>query len=94
MSVEKFIVLYFPFEDNKYCTVKTAKWVSLTVFLILGAYTLPTLFELKMVSDETFKIKYCYWPKSSYRKIFSDIEPFLYTIIFFILMVIINCTII
>ena len=43
MSLEKCIALYLPLKANKICTVKTAKWVTGIVGIILAGYDLQYL---------------------------------------------------
>ena len=52
MSIEKCIALYFPLRANKYCTVKTAKYVTGIVGIILCGYYFQYLFVYKAIVDE------------------------------------------
>ena len=44
MSVEKCIVIYFPFKTKNICTVKTAKWACLVAAIIYAAFDAQNFF--------------------------------------------------
>ena len=44
MSVEKCIVIYFPFKTKNICTVKTAKWACLVAAIIYAAFDAHNFF--------------------------------------------------
>ena len=51
MSIEKFIVLYFPFKARNICTVRTAKWASGIAFIIFFLLNLFWFWDRSLESD-------------------------------------------
>ena len=47
MSIEKCFAVYFPLKAKTVCTVKTAKWATGTVGVILAAYNSLRFYEWK-----------------------------------------------
>ena len=59
MSAEKCYAVYFPLKSKTVCTVKTAKWLTGIVGMILAGYNLVCFFLKKAQLDETKGLKIC-----------------------------------
>ena len=59
MSVEKCFAVYFPLKSKTVCTVKTAKWLTGIVGIILAGYDLLCFFLKKAQFDETAGLMIC-----------------------------------
>ena len=95
MTVEKCFALYFPLQTKRFCTVGTAKKISLISALILFAFNAQFFFiyDAKIASDGEKK---CTWVgvTEGYKKIYSQIDSFLYSFIPLSTMLTVNCLII
>ena len=91
MSLEKCIALYLPLKANKICTVKTAKWVTGIVGILLAGYDLQYLimYEARFRKDGTGYCKLY----GTYILTLSTIDSALYSFGPFALMSITNFTI-
>ena len=47
MSIEKCFAVYFPLKAKTFCTIKTAKWATGTVGVILAGYALVSFFAVE-----------------------------------------------
>ena len=59
MSVEKCYAVYFPLKSKTVCTVRTAKWLTGIVGMILAGYDLVCLFLKSAQLDETKGLMIC-----------------------------------
>ena len=92
MSVEKCIALYFPLRANKICTVRTAKYVTGIVGMILGGYDLQYLIMYEATVDED-GVPDCEF-RITYRSILVYMDSVLYSFLPFVLMSITNFAIV
>ena len=92
MSLEKCIALYLPLKANTICTVKTAKWVTGVVGIILAGYDLQYLimYEARFRKNGT---GYCVLP-GTYNLTLSTVDTALYSFGPFALMSITNFAIV
>ena len=89
MSIEKWFALYFPSKPLRYCTVRSAKGISLVTGVILMAYIAQCLFLQNMsTSNEYFE--FCILPNEYYVKLFDIVELILYSFAPFTLMITAN----
>ena len=53
MSVEKCFAIYFPLKSKSVCTIRTAKWATGFVGVILGSYNLVYFFVVKWLYSKS-----------------------------------------
>ena len=88
MSVEKCMVLYFPLSANKLCTVKTAKYVTGIVGIILSGYDFQYLIMFEASVDE-HGLPDCEF-QITYESILRFMDAVLYSFLPFVLMFLTN----
>ena len=93
MSVEKCFAVYFPFKSKAVCTVKNAKWVTGVVGIILAGYDLVYFFTVKSHISKSSGRHTCV-TTSDYNDTLVAVDSALYSFGPFILMFIINFTIV
>ena len=95
MAVEKCFALYFPLQSKRFCTVGTAKKLSLISALILFAFNAQYFFiyDTKTAIDGAKLCVYVNVP-DGYQFIHSQIEAFFYSFIPLSAMLMANCLII
>ena len=93
MSFEKCFAVYFPFKSKTVCTVKTAKWATGIVGLILAGYNSMHLFDWESRFIKSYGYQVCIFLKD-YGKIIQAIDSALYSFLPFILMFITNFAIV
>ena len=93
MSVEKCFALYFPLQTKRFCTVGTAKKISLISALILFAFNAQFFFIYDVETKSNGK-NHCIWVFQSYEAIYYQIDGFLYSFIPLTVMFTANCLII
>ena len=93
MSVEKFLVLYFPLKTKRICTVKIAKRVVFIAALLYIAFESQFFFIIDAPADGQ---NYCVFVgvSESYPFILNRIDSVLYSFGPFVIMIITNCAII
>ena len=91
MSLEKCIALYFPFKTSKICTVKTAKWVTGIVGVIIAGTSVPYFFTYE--KEPYYGRVYCD-VRAEYFDPLSTTDSVLYVFLPFILMCIFNSAIV
>ena len=87
MCLEKCFVIYFPLKSKTVCTVKTAKWGTCVVGVILAGYDLQYLIVCEATVDDNGCV--C---KVTYLNIMGLVDSYIYSIGPFILMFITNLT--
>ena len=92
MSVEKCFVIYFPFKSKTVCTVKTAKWISGIVGVILAGYDLQYLIISRAIVGKDGSV-YCEF-RVTYLNLMMFVDSALYSFLPFILMFITNIAIV
>ena len=75
MSVEKFIVMYFPLKTRNLCTVKTAKWSCAITGIALAAFNSQFFFILENHKGDAYSV-YCDYINvpDNYINIFHKID--------------------
>ena len=86
MSVEKFFALYFPLKAKSYCTVRTAKWVTRTLALVIAGLNVPIIIWFKYGKYGCAVTKHLYY--------IMTIHPLLYSTVPLVLMLLANIAII
>ena len=89
MSLEKCFVIYFPLKPKTVCTVKTAKWATGVVGVILAGYDL----QYPVVCEATVDKNGCVC-KVTYLHIMGLVDSYIYSIGPFVLMFITNFAIV
>ena len=94
MSVEKFIVVYFPLKTKNICTVKTAKWACLVAAIVFALF--ESQFFLIVEAREWNGYTYCYFTVVSdgYALTYNQIDSALYSFAPFAIMALTNTAII
>ena len=82
ISVEKFIVVYFPLKTKNICTVRTAKWACLIAAIAFTAFNSQWFFIIENRSN------YCYNTKvsDSYILTYNQIDSVIYSFGPFVIM--------
>ena len=91
MSIEKCYALYFSFKANVVCTIKTAKWVCAITAAIYAVYNSPLL--VLVSPGEGPEGLECV-VRQDYRSIADHSFPLLYSLIPFVIMIIVNSAIV
>ena len=89
MSLEKCFVIYFPLKSKTVCTVKTAKWATGVVGIILAGYDLQYLIVCEATVDKNSCV--C---QVTYLDIMIFVDSYIYSIGPFVLMFITNFAIV
>ena len=89
LSIEKCFAVYFPLKSKAICTVKTAKWATGTVGVILAAYNSLRFFEWESRIIDSSGNHVCIFIHD-YKKITQAVDSVLYSFLPFILMFITN----
>ena len=92
MSVEKCIALYFPLRANEVCTVKTAKYVTGIVGIILCGYDFQYLIMFEATIDK-YDFPDCEF-QITYESILIIMDSVLYSFLPFVLMFLTNFAIV
>ena len=92
MSIEKCFVIYFPLKSKTVCTVKTAKWATGVVGIILVGYDLQYLIISEPIVGKN-GVVYCEF-QVTYTDTLELVDSILYSFGPFILMLITNFAII
>ena len=92
MSVEKCFVIYFPFKSKTVCTVKTAKWISGIVGVILAGYDLQYLIISIAIVGKDGSV-YCEF-RVTHLNLMMFVDSALYSFLPFVLMFITNFAIV
>ena len=92
MSIEKFFALYFPLKSKIICTVKTAKWITGLLALLLFCYDVQyiVLYKKEVIDD----VYSCLIPNRKYFRILDRIDSIFYSFGAFTIMFLVNCAII
>ena len=79
MSIEKCFAVYFPLKAKAVCTVKTAKWVTGIVGVILAGYDSINFYAME--SDIYYYTGYhdCFFNTDNYHVILSAVDSVLYS---------------
>ena len=88
MSIEKFIVVYFPLKTKSICTVRTARIVSLVTASVFFPYDLQ--FFLFTTNYEDSSGSYCYYvnfPSKYWTILFGVVDAILYVYAPFLIMI-------
>ena len=93
MSIEKCFAVYFPLKSKTVCTVRTAKWATGAVGVILAAYDLQWFVVMESSFDE-WSDNYICIENEYYYPTLDIIESILYSFGPFILMFITNFAIV
>ena len=95
MSVEKCFAVYFPLKSKTVCTVKTAKWATGIIVVILAGYDTLNFFNAEWRVDKLSGHGYCINPLGGhYYVIFNNINSVLYSFGPFVVMFITNFAIV
>ena len=94
MSLEKCFAVYFPLKSKTVCTVKTAKWVTCIVGVVLAAYNMNIFFLESHVIKLSGRDMCVYNFDSNIVLILNTASSVLYSFVPFILMFIINFAIV
>ena len=86
MSVEKFIVMYFPLKAKLVCTLRTARWACLIGAIILIAF--DAQFFITVEFQVNGSLKRCRYSNEEYAFVFEKIKSIIYSYGPFIFMVI------
>ena len=86
MCLEKCFALYVPLKAKSICTVKTAKWLTAIVGIVLASYNVVYLLFYKSVSKKSCKV--------SHKQILDRIDSVLYSFGPFVIMLIANTAIV
>ena len=86
MSVEKFIVLYFPLKAKVVCTLRTARLACLISALIVIAFDVQFLFTVELQIIDS--LQRCVYSNVEYGFVFEKIKSIIYSYGPFIFMVI------
>ena len=87
MSIEKSFAVYFPLKSKTICTVRTAKWATGVVGVIIAGYDSLYLF----VTEFQVSTGYCMFILTDYQYIiFNNVDAVLYSFGPFVLMFITN----
>ena len=89
MSVEKCFAVYFPLKSKEICTVRTAKWATGVVGVILAGCDLVYVFAIKMLNSKSSSHRVCVNTRT-YRVIVATIDSVLYSLAPFVLMFVTN----
>ena len=93
MSLEKCFAVYFPLKSKTICTVKTAKWATGIVGIIMAGYNLVYIFILKASIIKSSGLYTCIYIGNS-RVIVEAVDSVLYSFGPFTLMFITNFAIV
>ena len=85
MSLEKCFAVYFPLKSKTVCTVKTAKWVTSTVGIVLTGYDSVYFVVMESVISKSSGRKICRFT-GNYRVVLYAVDSALYSFGPFILM--------
>ena len=93
MSIEKCFAVYFPLKSKTVCTVKTAKWATGVVGVILAGYNLQWFV---LIEPEVSKksVHYSCVPTEHYQIFYSFVDSVLYSFGPFALMFVTNFAIV
>ena len=89
MSIEKCFAVYFPFKSKAICTIKTAKWATGILGVILAGYNLRWIFTI----ESKFNVwigGYICASNDNYRYVFDYIDSILYSYGPFLLILLTN----
>ena len=93
MSLEKCFAVYFPLKSKTVCTVKTAKWATGIIGIIMAGYNLVYIFVLKASIIKSSGLYTCVYIGNS-RVIVEAVDSVLYSFGPFTLMFITNFAIV
>ena len=93
MSIEKFVVLYFPLKTKTLCTTKVAKVTCDIAAMILALYNIQYVVLYK-IRKYTNNVAYCVIPDVRYLAILDRIDSVLYSFGTFAVMLLVNFAII
>ena len=89
MSVEKCFAVYFPLKSKTVCTVKTAKWATGIVGIILPGYDSVYFFVEKSATSKRSGLHICVID-SNYMLTLKAVDSYLYSFVPFALMFVAN----
>ena len=89
MSIEKCFAVYFPLKSMTVCTVRTAKWATGIVGVILAGYDSLNFFLVKSVISKWSGHHSCV-PVSKYTLTIRAVDSILYSFVPFALMFVVN----
>ena len=93
MSIEKCFAVYFPLKAKTVCTVKTAKWASGTVEVILAGYALVSFFAVESGISKSHGRHACIF-SDDYSVFLGPVDVVLYSFGPFTIMLITNFAIV
>ena len=93
MSVEKCFAVYFPLKSKTVCTIRTAKWTTGIVGIILAGYNILHFFDAESHFSKSYDRHVCIFVLD-YWKIRYAVDSALYSFGPFVLMFITNFTIV
>ena len=93
MSVEKCFAVYFPLKSKAVCTVRTAKWATGIVGIILAGYNSLEFFDGESHFSKSYGYRVCYFMQDFWEILFV-VDSVLYSFGPFILMFITNFAIV
>ena len=93
MSIEKCFAVYFPLKSKTVCTVRTAKWTSGIVGVVLSGYNIVDFFYGESRFIKSYGYRVCYFMQDFWEILFV-VDSVLYSFGPFILMLITNFAIV
>ena len=93
MSVEKCFAVYFPLKSKAVCTVRTAKWATGIVGIILAGYNILQFFDGESYFIKSYGYRVCYFVLDFWEILFA-VDSVLYSFGPFILMFMTNFAIV
>ena len=93
MSVEKCFTLYFPLKSKTVCTVRSAKWATGIVGVVLAGYNILQFFDGESHFIESYGYRVCYFILDFWEIMFA-VDSVLYSFGPFILMFMTNFAIV